>query len=76
MPAKLSTTISKIATIPNRTNSDLVKGFCQYMIDNDASERHQNNNLKSVISFAIYLGPHIIIVMSCILILILIWPNP
>jgi phosphoglycerate-specific signal transduction histidine kinase len=56
MPVKLATTISKIDLISNRTNSELVKKFYDFMRSNDASERHQNNNLKSVISFANFLG--------------------
>jgi integrase/recombinase XerD len=59
VPAKLSTTISKIATISNTTNSALVKKFCEYMKANGASERHQNNSLKMVIAFANFLGPDV-----------------
>ena len=56
MPAKLDTTISKIGLISNRTISELVKKFYDFMKSNGASERHQNNNLKSVIAFASFLG--------------------
>jgi hypothetical protein len=56
MPAKLSTTISKVTAIPNETNSVLVTKFYEYMKTNGASERHQNNSLKMVIAFANYLG--------------------
>lgn len=55
MPTKL-TTISKIASLPNSTNSALINEFHQYMKSNGASERHQNNNLKAVIAFANFLG--------------------
>ena len=57
MPTKLTTTISKIACIPNSVNSELVNNFYEYMKSNGASERHQNNNLKAVIAYAKFLGP-------------------
>ena len=56
MPTKLTTTISKIASIPNSVNSELVNDFYEYMKNNGASERHQNNNLKVVIAYAKFLG--------------------
>ena len=59
MPTKLSTTIKKINTVPNRQNSDLIKKFYEFMKSNGASERHQNNNLKAVINFADYLGDEV-----------------
>jgi integrase/recombinase XerD len=52
LPAKLTTTIKNIESIPNLTNIAIVKQFHQFMIDNGASERHQNNNLKTIIAFA------------------------
>jgi hypothetical protein len=52
MPVKLTTTIKKIASIPNSINSTLLSEFCQYMKSNNASDSHQNNNLKALISFA------------------------
>jgi len=57
MPTKLATTIEKIAGLPNKENSNKIKRFHEFMKSNGASERHQNNNLKSVISFANFLGP-------------------
>ena len=56
MPTKLSTTVSKIGGIPNRTNGAIVEEFHKYMKDNDSSERHQNNALKVVIAYAKFLG--------------------
>jgi site-specific recombinase XerD len=56
MPTKLTTTISKIACIPNSVNSELVNNFYEYMKSNGASERHQNNNLKVMLDFAKFLG--------------------
>lgn len=59
MPSKLSTTIGKIPTIPNSTNSSLVAEFHTYMKTNGASERHQNNSLKVCIAFAFFIGKDI-----------------
>jgi hypothetical protein len=59
MPSKLSTTVSKIPTIPNSTNSSLTTEFHKYMKTNGASERHQNNTLKVLIAFALSLGKDI-----------------
>ena len=56
MPTKLTTTISKIASLSNSTNAVLINEFHQYMKSNGASEQHQNNNLKAVIAFANFLG--------------------
>ena len=56
MPTKLTTTISKIASLPNSTNSALIDEFYQYMKSNGTAERHQNDNLKAVIAFANFLG--------------------
>jgi hypothetical protein len=59
MPSTLSTTISKIATVPNNTNSTLIDEYYQYIKTNGVSERHQNNSLKMVIAFANSLGKDI-----------------
>jgi integrase/recombinase XerD len=58
MPAKLTTTINKICSVPNLTNSTILKEFSEYMKWNGSSEHHQNNNLKAVIAFAKFIGPH------------------
>lgn len=55
MPAKLTTTLSKIPQVPNKINS-AIKEFHTYMKAKDSSERHQNNNLKVVIAYANFLG--------------------
>ena len=55
MPTKLSTTVTKIRSIPNKTNTTIIEEFHKYMKDNDSSERHQNNALKVVIAYAKYL---------------------
>ena len=59
MPTKLSTTVSKIRTIPNTVNGSLIEEFYNYMKDNDSSERHQNNALKVVIAYTKFLGSDI-----------------
>jgi hypothetical protein len=59
MPIKLTTTISKIVNVPNNTNSILIKEFYEYKVKNDTSERNQNNYLKAIIPFAMFLGPDI-----------------
>jgi integrase/recombinase XerD len=58
MPAKLTTTINKICTLPNPINSAIIMQFSEYMKGNGSSEHHQNNNLKAVIAFAKFVGPH------------------
>lgn len=59
MPEKLTTTVKKIMSIPNSLNFTLLSEFFQYMKSNGASESHQNNNLKELISFAHFLGPNV-----------------
>ena len=57
MPVRLSTTVSKIASLPNSTNAALMTEFYQYMKNNGASESHTNNSLKTNMAFAQFLGP-------------------
>lgn len=58
MPTTLSTTVRHINDrVPNSVNSKLIEHFHSYMKDNVTSERHQNNNLKAIIAFAVFLGP-------------------
>ena len=54
MVAKLSTTINKIQTLPNSSNSKTLNEFLMYMKNNGSSERHQNNNLNVIIEFSNY----------------------
>ncbi|MFZ0655643.1 MAG: hypothetical protein WAM19_03255 [Nitrososphaeraceae archaeon] len=56
MPTKLSTTLKKIELVPNLDNARLIFEFHNFMMSNGSSERHQNNNLKAIISYANYLG--------------------
>ena len=57
MPVRLSTTLSKISSMPNSTNADLLDGLYAFMKSTGASESHCNNTLKTAIAFARYLGP-------------------
>jgi hypothetical protein len=52
LPAKLSTTVNKIRLLPNEENAKLVLKFHEFMKENGASERHQNNNLKAILTFS------------------------
>jgi hypothetical protein len=58
MPLKLSTTIGKIANIPNSKNIEIINEFLKYMRSNGSSEHYQNNNqkvLKSTFYYYSYL---------------------
>src|SRR5918996_5124015 len=59
MPVRLSTTVSKIASLSNSTNAALMTEFYQYMKNNGASESHTNNSLKTNMAFAQFLGPDV-----------------
>ena len=54
MPLKLSATIRKIQNIPNSKNQ-IINAFLEYMRSNGSSEHYQNNNLKIVIAFGMFL---------------------
>jgi len=56
MPAKLTTTVSKIAQVPNKKNSAIIEEFYTYKRAKGSSEQHQNNVLKTVIAYANFLG--------------------
>jgi integrase/recombinase XerD len=57
VPAKLTTTVGSISSIPNLANSALVYDFYQYMKSIGTSENYQNVNLKIIIYFSKFLGP-------------------
>ena len=60
MPAKLTTTIAKIASaIPNNTNAAIVQEFSNYLKSKAVSESHHNNCLRAAIAFGRHLGPHV-----------------
>src|SRR5215212_9576245 len=59
MPVRLSTTVSKIASLPNSNNAALMTKFYQYMKNNGASESHTNNSLKTNMAFATFLGAQV-----------------
>ena len=52
MPAKLTTTINKIHSVPNPTNAEIISEFYAYMKRCDVSE-------KAVIAYAKFLGTDI-----------------
>lgn len=56
MTMKLSTTLIHLNSIPNPINASLVKQFYEYLKEIGTSENYQNQNLKQLINFAIYLG--------------------
>jgi integrase/recombinase XerD len=56
LPTKLCTTVNKIRLFSNSENAKLVHNFYEFMKENGASERHQNNNLKAIISYSNFLG--------------------
>src|SRR5919112_652619 len=60
MPVRLtSTTVSKIASLPNSTNAALITKLYEQMKNNGASESHTNNSLKTNMAFAKFLGPDV-----------------
>jgi hypothetical protein len=56
MPVRLSTTVSKVSSMSNSTNSVLIREFYEFMKNNGASEKHMNNNRKVIMNFANYIG--------------------
>ena len=56
MPAKLTTTLSKVPPVPNKTNAAIIEEFRAYMKARGLSEQHQNNNLKVAIAYTNFLG--------------------
>ena len=63
MAMKLSTTLSHITTVPNSINSKIISEFYQYLEDIGTSENYQNQNLKTIIVYAKFLGPEIIFLL-------------
>jgi integrase/recombinase XerD len=59
MPVKLTTTITNISSVPNLANQTLLHEFHQYMKSIGTSDSYQNGNLKIMIYFGKFLGPHI-----------------
>jgi len=56
VPVRLSTALSKISSVPNSVNADLLDRLYIFMKSTGASESHCNNTLKTAIAFARYLG--------------------
>jgi hypothetical protein len=59
LPLKLTTTIGKISTVPNHTNSKIINDFHDYMKSIGCSEHHHNNNLKAAIALAKFVGSNV-----------------
>jgi hypothetical protein len=59
LPQKLTTTIDKIARVPNPINSSIIHEFHRYMQSSGCSEKNQNNNLKAISAFANFIGPDV-----------------
>jgi integrase/recombinase XerD len=60
LPAKLTTTIKNIEIkVENKTNSQLIKEFYDYLTSIDTSENYQNGLVKVIIRFAEHLGPNV-----------------
>jgi integrase/recombinase XerD len=59
LPTKLTSTLSKIPTVPNTESAAIIDEFHRYMKGNGASEHHLNNSLKVTIAFAKFLGPNV-----------------
>jgi integrase/recombinase XerD len=56
MPVRLSTTVSRISSIPNSVNSRITYEFHQYVKSIGISDSYQNGNLKIIIYFSRFLG--------------------
>ena len=52
MPTKLFTTINNVKTPSNWDNSHLILEFHEFMKENGASARHQNNNPQAILSLS------------------------
>ena len=60
MTVKLSTTLNNLERfISNEENKEVIKRFFNFMKRIGTSERYQNNNLKAIINYNIFLGPPI-----------------
>ena len=59
MPIKLSRTVNRIDSLQNEENRLLIKRYHDFLKSIESSERHQNNNLKTILYFAIYIAPTI-----------------
>jgi hypothetical protein len=55
LPIKLFTTINKIKLLSNQEMQNLFS-IHEFLKEYDASESHQNNDLKAIISCSNYLG--------------------
>ena len=61
MPSNLSTTVDKVMNLANQKNSKLILKFHDFMKENGASERHQNNNLKTILAYSQFINSRILV---------------
>ena len=61
LPSKLSTTVNKIHQLTNQKNAELICQFHEFMKENGATERHQNNNLKTILSYTQFLDARLLL---------------
>lgn len=61
MPSKLSTTVDKAENLTNQKNSKLILKVHDFMKENGASERHQNNNLKAILAYSQFIDSRFLI---------------
>ena len=59
MAMKLSTTLGHINNILNALNAAIIRDFYEYLKDIETSENYQNQNLKQLIGYAIFLGNNV-----------------
>src|SRR5215212_4235869 len=62
MPTKLKDTLEKVRKLGNKTNSDLLLEFYEYLRDVRTSERYQSDILKVLVKFSEFLDDDLLMV--------------
>jgi hypothetical protein len=60
MPTKLKDTLEKVRKLRNKTNSDLLLEFYEYLRDVRTSERYQSDILKVLVKFSEFINDNLI----------------
>jgi len=60
MPTKLKDTLEKVRKLGNKTNSDLLLEFYEYLRDVRTSERYQSDILKVLVKFSEFINDNLI----------------
>ena len=60
MPTKLKDTLEKVRKIDNRSNSDLLKEFYEYLRSVRTSERYQSDVLKVLVKFSEFVNDDLV----------------